>query len=120
MWEPLKNNWDTAFGHLTDFFQSNRHCLVPRDFVTATGFKLGYWVGRQRDTRNKLSANRINRLEALGFVWNTLEAQWEEGYQRLCAFKEKNGHCRVPQTLVSEDGFKLGRWVVKQRGKKAK
>lgn len=47
------------------------------------------------------------------------ERKWKEHYQRLLAFVEREGHCRVPARYV-EDGFGLGRWVRTQRTAKDK
>src|SRR5262249_11913844 len=48
--------------------------------------------------------------EAIGVTWD----QW---YGRLQAYKDREGHCRVP-ALHIEDGFALGRWVDVQRQNK--
>ena len=45
------------------------HCLVPTGFVLE-GFNLGQWVSNQRKARNKMSHERKERLNTLGFVWN--------------------------------------------------
>jgi superfamily II DNA or RNA helicase len=49
-------------------------------------------------------------VEALG-------DNWDERFGELKAFKEKHGHCNVP--LKWRDNAQLGRWVVKQRSKRA-
>ena len=45
------------------------HCNVPSRY--AENVKLGTWVNTQRSfyNRGKLSADRINKLEAIGFEW---------------------------------------------------
>ena len=57
-----------------------------------------------------MSAERKQRLDAIGFVWDPLESAWEEGFAALTTFKAREGHCRVPERHV-EGTFKLGRWV---------
>ena len=41
-------------------------------------------------------APRKAALDALGFDWDPREAAWPKGYENLSAFKEREGHCRVP------------------------
>ena len=45
---------------------------VPRTHTTPDGYALGSWQGMQRTARKrgKLSAERAERLEAVGFVWD--------------------------------------------------
>jgi hypothetical protein len=74
-------------------------------------------VDRQRALykTGKLSAERIERLEGLGFGWDPSKAAWEEGYSQLVAYKEANGDVLVPVIHETEDGFRLGSWVNNQR-----
>ena len=50
-------------------------------------------------------------LESLG-------APWDENFGRLLLFAQKEGHCRVPSTYKTVDGFNLGTWVGNQRKNK--
>ena len=54
------------------------------------------------------------QLDAIGFVWDVLEAEWEEGFAALNAFKEREKHCRV-RWQYKEGSFNLGQWVKRQR-----
>jgi hypothetical protein len=73
-------------------------------------------VGVQRTTEN-LSEERRRRLDELGFVWDPFAADWEKGLLHLKAYKEREGHCRVPLSR-KENGFRLGQWVNVQRANK--
>ena len=57
-----------------------------------------------------MPAERRQRLDAIGFVWDALESRWEEGFAALKTFKAREGHCLVPADHV-EGTFKLGQWV---------
>jgi hypothetical protein len=83
------------------------------------GFRLGQWVRVQRRNADSLSAPRRQQLDELGFVWDPLETDWAEGLRYLTIYKEREGHCRVPQGYV-DNGFPLGSWVNRQRRKKAR
>jgi hypothetical protein len=89
---------------------------VPATFKL-DGFNLGKWVGVQRTNKDSLSPERRQRLDDIGFVWDVLTEQWEEGFSKLLQFKEAEGHCRVPATFKL-DGFNLGKWVGVQRTNK--
>ena len=59
---------------------------------------------------------RIGRLELLtGWVWDQIEADWEEGFTQLESFVRQEGHARVLKSFKTESGFLLGGWVGRQR-----
>ena len=114
VWDSLESAWEDGFAALTTFKAREGHCLVPHLHVEGT-FKLGKWVSRQRLRRDRMPAERRRQLDAVGFVWDSLESAWEEGFAALTTFKAREGHCLVPKQHV-EGTFKLGGWVSKQRG----
>ena len=114
-WDPLFEQWEEGYRHLKTFVEEHGHCRVPIGHKSSDGYRLGQWVCVQRQRRNEMSAERKARLDALGFVWDPLFEQWEEGYRHLKAFVEEHGHCRVPIGHKSSDGYRLGRWVGVQR-----
>ena len=87
--------------------QINSHaiysCSYPPDQPLAT------WVDNQRRTLKNFVINetvqdqppqtreRIAKLNRLNFVWNALDAAWEENFKRLEKFKADNDHSCVPQ-----------------------
>jgi len=93
--------------------QREGHSRVPHSHVES-GYNLGKWVGVQRGNRENLSIDRKAQLEELGFVWDPLDADWENGFTNLQLYKDREGHCRVPAKFV-QNGFSLGIWVVTQR-----
>jgi hypothetical protein len=116
VWDPLEADWEEGIGRLEIYAKREAHCLVPIDYCE-NGFRLGHWVSRQRLTKKGIPADRRHRLDELGFVWDPLEGAWERGFAHLSVFKGREGHCRVPDDHI-ENGFRLGKWVGKQRAKK--
>jgi hypothetical protein len=112
-WNVLDESWEESFIKLHQFKELNDHCRVPQKFKL-DGFKLGSWVGHQRSGKENLSPERKQRLDDIGFIWDTSVEAWEEGFNKLLQFKELEGHCRVPLKFEL-DGFKLGSWVGHQR-----
>lgn len=92
------------------------HCRVPWNF--SDNVKLAQWVSTQRTMRNrgKLSPERIERLDGLGFDWEPFKNQWDEMYKRLARYRERFGNCDVPYNW--EEDPELGSWVQTQRRRK--
>jgi Helicase associated domain len=111
----LAQQWEVGFQHLAAFVRQNRHCRVLATHVAADGYPLGQWVKVQRRRKDRMSAERKARLDGLGFVWDVLADQWEEGFQYLKAYVSELGDCKVPFSHRSADGYRLGQWVQVQR-----
>ena len=122
VWEPHTQQWEEGFAALARFKEREGHCLVRRGHKE-DGYdgNLGLWVNKQRANKAELSPERIERLDAIGFVWDPITQRWEEGFVALARFKEREGHCLV-KTNHKEDGYdgKFGVWVGTQRTNKAK
>jgi superfamily II DNA or RNA helicase len=118
VWDPIESGWEKCFAALTAFKAREGHCRVPQSHLEGS-IKLDMWVGTQRKSQNTLSAERKQRLDAIGFVWDPLKDAWEEGIAALMTFKAREGHCRVP-SLHCEGTFRLGQWVGDLRKRKDK
>ena len=92
--DRLGESWDEWYGRLVKFKERGGHCRVPA-LHKEDGTNLGNWVGTQRKTKDELTEDRRRRLDELGFVWDPLKDQWEEGFLSLKKFKEREGHYRV-------------------------
>lgn len=116
-WDPDRERWDAGFGALVLFKKANGHCNVPQRYKTDDGFKLGGWASNQRThySSGSLSPERIERLENLDFVWNSVLADWEKRFAQLVLFKKANGHCNIPHDYKTDDGFNLGGWLINRR-----
>ena len=99
------------------FKKREGHCRVPRAHKEGD-YKLGQWVSRQRQNQTNLTAERLQRLDEIGFIWDPVTADWEEGFAALEVFKKREGHCRVP-AVHKEGDHNLGNWVRVQRNNKA-
>ena len=113
---PHEVAWEKGFAALKEFKSREGHCRVPRGHEEGS-FRLGKWVSRQRNKKNTLSTDRRRRLDAIGFVWDPYEVEWEKNFATLKQFKSREGHCRVPRGH-EEGNFKLGTWVVNQRNRR--
>ena len=118
IWDPYANLWEEGLSELTSYKKQNGDCFVPKTYVSATGHNLGGWVGTQRTNKEKLSKDRFDRLNDLGFCWDTKVAAWEMAFKHLQAYQKEFGNCLVPQKYKTKDGFSLGSWVSTQRVKR--
>ena len=105
--------WDEMFQRLVRYKEEHHTTLVPQMYKKDP--RLGNWVHLQRTYyKNKeLSVERINRLDSIGFVWDPIDKQWMEMYDRLVAYKNQHRSTRVSQSYM--DDPQLGKWVSCQR-----
>lgn len=93
---------------LQEYKKKNGDCLVPREYITEDGFKLGPIVNSIRTGSRKTSVEEKTKLDSLGFVWKVHESSFEEVIKLLQVYKKQNGDCLVPQKYTTEEGIKLG------------
>merc|ERR1712238_102909 len=91
------------------------HCNVPSNHKE-DGENLGIWLSNQRFLMNKgkLYTLKQKQLEDVGIVWDFQSHQWENYYNLLVKYKDREGQCNVPK-LHKENGENLGVWLDTQR-----
>lgn len=112
VWNTNEAAWEHRFALLLEYSRVNGHCCVP-----ISERNLGMWVAKMRANRRrgKLPEHRIKKLDSIGFIWNTAEADWMDKFEKLLLFREREGHACVP----FNEG-ELGWWVNTQRQSKRK
>jgi hypothetical protein len=78
VWDVLETDWEEGFNYLKAYNRTANHCNVPK-MHKEKGFPLGIWVSEQRVNKDKMSSERRQRLDEIGFVWDAREAAWERG-----------------------------------------
>lgn len=122
IWDAQEAAWEEGFAEFSAL-PRNEHGqrMVPQSYVSADGYRLGAWLTAQRSNYKKnkqwlLRADRVERLEAAGIVWDINEAAWEEALARFRALPiDADGRRSVTSNFVSVDGFRLGQWQLRQR-----
>ena len=116
-WDLHDSKFQVGFDHLLDY--ANHHngdFSPPLKYVAEDGHKLGVWVNTVRSRKGRLGADRIQQLEALpGWVWNPRDVRFKVGLNHLRDYVKKNGDAWVAHEYETEDGYKLGDWVITQR-----
>ena len=115
--------WEDRLAEVAAFKAKHGHCEMPMNIPENP--KLGRFVNSMRTQRNsrKLSADRIAKLDALGFVWASsrkvlvdgdgISAEWQARFDELLQYKQTHGDCDVPTRWPENP--QLGRWLSQQR-----
>jgi hypothetical protein len=105
--------WDARLAQLRAYANSG-DTLVPRRYPANP--QLGEWVSLQRINRRngKLSAERVAKLDAIGFVWDARDHEWDAHFEELARYATAHGGSTdVSQTDAACPG--LGLWLSRQR-----
>ncbi|MCU6433972.1 Helicase associated domain protein [Undibacterium sp. Jales W-56] len=114
--EQVTASWNFWFGLLQAFVEREQHCQIPQDYRAEERYRLGWWIGTQRQAKEALPPSRKAMLEATpGWTWNVFSDKWDLGLRYLSDFADREGHCRVPRKFSTPDRFRLGLWVSVQR-----
>ena len=116
VWDLLADKWDQHFDLLVRYHEREGHCDVPTGHVTEDGINLSRWLTHQRTAfkEGKLEESRRQRLEDVGVVWDVYTNLWEQNFDLLVRYHEREGHCDVPKRHM-EEGINLGTWLNRQR-----
>ena len=106
----LAYQWSVRCRQLEAFKAEHGHCNVPQRHGS-----LGLWVHKQRGNRKKgkLSEERVQKLDDIGFNWRAVRGSpstWNERLDELMKYKTEHGHCNVPINYGP-----LGLWAGRQR-----
>jgi hypothetical protein len=115
VWDAKEERWLEGLKLLVSYKEEFGHSSPPLG-LQYQGFSLGQWCSTQRQSKKELTPERLNSLDALGFVLDPFQSQWEEGFTHLVAYKKEFDHCRPPNSY-KYDGYGLGNWVSNQRKK---
>jgi superfamily II DNA or RNA helicase len=117
-WDILEEQFEKGFQETLLYKESTGNPNAPNSYKTVRGFLLGSWQGDQREMykKEKISPDRIDRLEKIGFTWEPFEKQFEKGFQETLLYKEKTGNPNAPASYKTPSGFRLGSWQTNKRG----
>ncbi len=116
--------WEQNYAAAKAYYETHGSLEMAYDHVTAAGLRLGDWLRNQRDAyrAGKLQPERVERLEAIGMVWQK-EDPWEIRFALAEAYYREHGDLELPGSYTV-DGICLSKWINEQkqsyRGKRPK
>jgi len=64
-WSMLELKWNQGFNYFKKHIKENGCESIPRAYIAADGFRLGSWLGYQKDHYKELTVDQQQRLESL-------------------------------------------------------
>lgn len=108
--------WEEGLRHLKQYVAQEGYARVNPSYIMTNGYKLGKWVAKKRSHKAVLSTERQAELEELpGWSWEPLNDRWENGFDNLVSHVKSFGDSNIKKAFVSDNDFKLGAWVSRQR-----
>lgn len=122
IWDPMRLQWELAFDDAQVYFNSFGHLSVPKNYKGSNGTNLNTWLSNQRSKYyhrgdGTLTAEQIERLEAIGMLWQVHLSKWEEMYLIAKDYFDNYGTLTTPERFITSEGIKLGAWLERQRKK---
>ena len=114
--------WERGLEEARKFREQFGNLQVPAKYKTKDDYPLGKWINNARKRRSdgKLTEERIRQLNQLGMAWKVFDVRWEQGYALAMNYAAKHGDLNVPVNYTTEEGEKLGAWILNQRTAYAK
>ena len=125
-------SFEEHFQELLEYKAKHGHCAVPNFKGLPKEDRelknLSNWVTKQRRLyiefhkhdaskprpKTMMTQEQMDQLNSIGFVWNaTTQTPWEDYINMLLDFREREGHCKVPQQYAENP--QLGAWVHRMR-----
>jgi superfamily II DNA or RNA helicase len=113
IWDAEKYLWETGLTAYKNYVMEFSSPLVPKVFRDKNGLNLSNWVivRRREFLDDKLSKERINTLNELGFVWDSIQYEWDKGVLALKEYIAEHNDCNVPAIYKFTHHQSLGSWV---------
>jgi len=103
--------WNTHYQSLIKYKAQHGHCNVPN--YSKEYPVLSRWVKRQRYIRkeNRITQDRIDALDAIGFSWNLQQETWHHKFEQLKEYYATYGRNHPTQPPSNS----LNVWIKMQR-----
>ena len=115
--KPNRLKWDHWYELTLEYMNKHRDPNAPQGYKTQEGYRLGSWqINQRKDYKNgKITLERVERLESIGFSWGLRDKWFEKGFQETLNYKKDTGDPNAPKYYKTPEGYKLGRWQGTQR-----
>ena len=108
-----EDKWNEKFKLAQEYYRKNGNLLIPNNYII-NGVKLGQWIKLQRYLykQNKLSKNRIYKLEQIGMIWDL--RLWEKNYNTAQKYYNNNGNLNITKDTSNNKIIELNGWLKDQ------
>ncbi len=89
--KQLKETTTTASPKNIDYYPTQWHDID----IASTVYNMNWWT-----MHVKSNPERVKELNALGFVWERLQPEWNLVLEAIVTYKEIYGHVKVPATFI--------------------
>ena len=109
VWNVNQTSYDNMYRQAQEYFAQHGDLLVPR---TEEYKQLANWIkGQRRKYKSKegLSKEEVESLEAIGMVWDAKKYNWDTMYAQAKAYYEEHGNLSFP---YNDKKYKqLSNWI---------
>lgn len=115
------DRWEQRIADLLEFKAAHGHCNVPSNYCHDRSLAIWVFNCRRQRKQGTLDAQRIQRLDEIGFVWSLrtrrlVARDWDTMVAQLAAFRLQHGHSNVPHAWPSNR--ELAAWLNAARSMK--
>lgn len=118
IWSIHDKQWDDMYELASQYYKKHGDLNIRNYYKTSKKENLGTWICAQRYfyKLNKLSFERIQKLESIGMIWQIHQSSdWNTMYKLAQNYYHKHSNLLVPKNYVAEDGQNLGLWIASKR-----
>ena len=123
VWDASINKeeiWNKWYKLVVEYRNEHGNLLVPWNYQTKSGENLGQWITNTRQAYKKgnLSPYKIDKLNAIGMVWDASinkEEIWNKWYKLAIEYRNEHGNLLVPTFYQTKSGENLGLWISNTR-----
>lgn len=108
----VKMSFDKNVEALIGFYKENGHCVIPNDYKTTEGIKLGEWLDNLRnfykDDKSILTKEQLSYLNKNSPGWEAVQkSKWLYNMSKITF---KDGYIYIPKGATTFDDKDLYKW----------
>ena len=111
---PQPTPFEKGYIKAVAYYKKHGNLNFGTNAQTDDGFWIGAWADKIRKKRDTLTSEQIQKLDAIGFVWEPADP-WEEQFQKAEAYYQKHGELPLePKQCKNAEERHLCQWLRRQ------
>lgn len=116
-------SWMVQYKKAKAYYEESGSFSITNEYTAINGCGLSEWVSTQRREYRKpnhgnLTDRKLQLLKDINFPFQSkYELSWIRGYDALSDYVKRYGDTLVSSEYYTDDGFHLGKWVNRIKGK---